>query len=133
MCGYDIISTSRLVCTYYEWSAQVELCFCCVFSKMVFHRIIGAWTAVYCMFKRWCFGANKKNGSRSISQGVETIIFSRKIAKWYTFIAVCGCKILYGFEESGLRPSTAIHAADKSMLILMFAEKATKLVLKLRS
>ena len=66
-------------------------------------------------------------------QGVKTMVPSRKTAKWWKFIGFCRCKIGYGFEEGGLRSSTAIHAADKSMPILMFVEKVSKWALKLHS
>ena len=60
----------------------VLLRFCWICSKMLFNRIIDVWTAVYCMFKRWCFCANQKNELKSTGADVKTMVLSRKTAKW---------------------------------------------------
>ena len=43
------------------------------------------------------------------------------------------CEIGYSFEEDGLMSGAAKHAVNKSMLILMFVERASKCALRLHS
>ena len=74
----------------------------------------------------------KKTG-REASGKVKTMVLLRKAAKYCKSIGFCRCKIGYGFEEDGVKVGTAIHVVDKSMLILMFVEKASKCALKLHS
>ena len=78
--------TTKSPTTKFWWyqirTRGVLLRFCWRCSKMLYQRIVDAWTAVFCMFKWWCFGSNQKNELKSTGADVKTMVLSRKAAKW---------------------------------------------------